>query len=167
MEEMEKKEGTEPTGATPPEKTEGAARPKADLTKRAIALVIDGVISGLLVGIFRFVPFLNLLLGAAYILLRDGLPIDFMAGRSLGKKIMKIRPVTQTGSPMDLATSAKRNWMFALPTALLFIPILGWILIPIVSVVITVVEIYLVVTTPDGRRWGDKFAGTQVIDSVE
>lgn len=164
MADEQKKEAPGEAEMVAPESPEGSARPKADLTKRAIALVIDGVISGLLIGIFKFIPFLNLLIGAAYILFRDGFTFDFMAGRSLGKKVMKLRPVTATGAPMDLATSAKRNWMFALPTALLFIPILGWFLIPIVSLVVAVVEIYLVVTTADGRRWGDKLANTQVVN---
>jgi uncharacterized RDD family membrane protein YckC len=51
--------------------------------------------------------------GIAYALLRDGLTYDFMDGRSIGKKLMKLRPVRHDGSPMDMATSARRNWPLA------------------------------------------------------
>ena len=83
---------------------------KADLGKRAIALIIDGVAT-MVVG---FIPLIGGMIATAYWLLRDGMDVEFMDHRSLGKKLMKLRPVMLDGSPVDMATSAKRNWMFAL-----------------------------------------------------
>jgi uncharacterized RDD family membrane protein YckC len=142
---------------------------KADLTKRFIAALIDGVIGG----VVSFVPFVGGLAAAAYFLLRDGLDVDFMRNRSLGKKIMKLRPVTLDGGPLDLVASAKRNWMFALGgviTMLLWIPILGWLLVfpvALVALALAVVELVLVLTDPLGRRFGDKMANTQVIEVAD
>ncbi|MGI9629227.1 MAG: RDD family protein [Longimicrobiales bacterium] len=139
---------------------------KADLGKRIVAAVIDAVAAVAV----SFIPVVGGLLSTGYWLVRDGLDIEFMDRRSLGKKLTKLRPVRVDGLPMDIETSLKRNWMFAiggLVTLLLFIPILGWLMIPLVilaAVVIAVVEIYLTVTDPEGRRFGDKFAGTKVIE---
>jgi uncharacterized RDD family membrane protein YckC len=80
---------------------------KADLTKRAVALIIDGLIAG---AIGR-IPFIGGLIGAAYMLTRDGFEFDFMDHRSLGKKLMKLRPVRLDGKPVDIETSMRRNWV--------------------------------------------------------
>src|SRR5690606_10640683 len=93
---------------TVPETTETATKP--DVTKRAIAAVIDGAIAGA-VGL---VPVVGGIVGALYILLRDGFEYEFMDGRSVGKKLMKLRPVRLDGAKMDLPTSARRNWPIAL-----------------------------------------------------
>ncbi len=50
----------------------------------------------------------------------------------------------------------------------MWIPILGWalaVLIALVAFAIGVIEIFLVITDPDGRRLGDKMAETQVIET--
>ena len=83
---------------------------KAELGKRAIALIIDAVAT-MVVG---FIPLIGGMIATAYWLLRDGMDVEFMDHRSLGKKLMKLRPVMLDGSPVDMASSAKRNWMFAL-----------------------------------------------------
>lgn len=146
-----------------------AADTKPDLGKRAIAAIIDGAIAGA-VGL---IPVIGGIIGALYILLRDGFEFEFMNGRSVGKTLMKLRPVRLDGGKMDLATSARRNWTVALgslATFLLIVPILGWLLyIPVLiaAVVIGIVEIVSVVNAPDGRRWGDKLAGTKVIEVAE
>lgn len=139
---------------------------KADLSKRFIAAVIDGAI-GFVVGL---IPIIGGLIGAAYWLVRDGLELEFMDGRSVGKKIMKLRPVRLDGQPMDIPTSVKRNWMFALGgliSMLLWIPILGWLLIIPVAFIalgLGLFELYKVVTDSEGRRFGDGMAGTKVIE---
>ncbi len=138
---------------------------KADIANRAVALVIDGLCA-FVVG---FIPGIGGLLGAAYMLLRDGLELDFMNHRSIGKTCMKLHIQTVDGSPIDVGTSLRRNWMFALgPLAqtALFIPILGWfILLPLFTIgaiLLAIVEIVLVLTDAEGRRIGDKIAGTVV-----
>ena len=143
--------------------------PKADLQKRIIAGVIDAV-AAMVVG---FIPWIGGLVATAYWLTRDGLDIEFMNRRSIGKQVMKLRPVTADGQRTDMETSIKRNWPLAVggvAQILLFIPIIGWILIPIVAfaaLILAIVELVLVVTDPKGRRMGDKFGGTQVIESEE
>lgn len=141
---------------------------KADLAKRFIAAVIDAVVAGVL----GFIPLVGSIAGAAYMLVRDGLELDFMDGRSIGKKVMKLRPVTNDGSKMTIEKSIRRNWMFGLGAfhgILLFIPVLGWILMFIISIVgllIGIFEIFKVLTDAEGRRMGDNMAGTKVIETA-
>ena len=142
---------------------------KPDIGKRAIAAIIDGAIAGA-VGL---IPILGGIVGTLYILLRDGFEYDFMDGRSIGKKLMKLRPVRHDGGKMDLSTSIKRNWpvcLGSIASILLIVPVLGWILFPIAiiaAVILGIIEIVLVVTSQDGRRWGDKLAGTAVIETAD
>jgi uncharacterized RDD family membrane protein YckC len=142
---------------------------KADLTKRIVAAIIDMVVSAL-VGL---IPFIGAIIATLYWILRDGLDVEIMDRRSIGKKLVKIRPVRIDGQPMDVATSVKRNWMLALGVILwplVLIPVLGWVLfallvlpVLIAAVVFFLLEAVLVVTDAAGRRWGDKLAGTQVV----
>ncbi len=154
----------------PPSPTPTPAAPGGppDLMTRFLAFFIDAVI----VAVVGLVPVVGGLVGILYILTRDGLAYDFMDGRSIGKKVMKLRPVRLDGLPMDVRTSVRRNWPLAfgsLTQALLFVPVIGWILIPFVGlagVILVVIEVIRVVTRPDGRRWGDELAGTRVIVST-
>ena len=147
----------------------GGGLMKADLVKRFIATFIDGVIAA----VVGFIPVVGSIAGAGYMLVRDGLELDFMDGRSIGKKVMKLRPVTNDGSKMTIEKSIKRNWMFALGAfngILLFIPILGWaimIIIGIVGLLIVLFEIFKVLTDSEGRRLGDNMAGTKVIETTD
>lgn len=142
---------------------------KADPTKRFIAIVIDGAVAAVL----GLIPYVGYLLGGIYWLVKDGLDVDFIKHRSLGKKLLKLAVVRNDGQPMDIGTSVRRNWMFALGLVVSFlaiIPILGWMLIPIVFIaapIIILVEAYLAYSDPQGRRWGDKLAGTTVIETSE
>lgn len=150
--------------ATPEKAAEAKAGEKADVGKRAGAAIIDGILAGIVTVI---IPFIGGLIGAAYWLLRDGFDFDFMDHRSLGKKLLKLRPVTLDGKPVDINVSMKRNWMLAVPLIISAIPILGWVLAPVVGVIIGIVEIVLVLTEEEGRRWGDKLANTKVIEVEE
>lgn len=159
---------TEPTASTAFSGASASAS-KADLGKRFIAAIIDGVIGGAI----GLIPVVGGIIAAAYWLCRDGLEYEFMDRRSVGKKLMKLRPVRLDGRPMDLQTSVRRNWMFALGgvvALLAFIPIIGWILmvpVALAAVVIGIVEAVLVFTHDEGRRFGDKMAGTHVIETVD
>lgn len=142
---------------------------KADIGKRFIAMLIDYVLAF----VIGLIPLVGGLIGAGYMMVRDGLDIDFMDKRSLGKKLMKLRPVRLDGQPMDISTSLQRNWMWgigAIITLLLYIPIIGWILIPVVGLIalgIGIFEIYKVLTDTEGRRWGDTMGGTKVIEVAD
>jgi len=152
-----------PTPVPPPASPPAAGKP--DLLTRFLAFFIDAVI----VSVVGLVPLLGTLVGIAYALLRDGLTFEFMDGRSIGKKLMKLKVVRHDGSPMDMATSARRNWPLAvgsLAQGLLILPVIGWILLPfavIAGAVLALYEAYKVYSAPDGRRWGDSLAGTKVI----
>lgn len=151
---------------------ESNAPKKADPVKRFLAFFIDGLIAALMSLILGVVIpvlgfFLGALLGAAYMLVRDGLTLEFMDQRSLGKKLLKLRPVRLDGSRVDLNDSMKRNWVFAVPNGLQAIPILGQILGSLLGIVLGIVECILVLTDPEGRRWGDKLANTRVIEVDE
>lgn len=140
---------------------------KADLTKRIVAGIIDAVLA-MVVG---FIPLVGGIVSTAYWLARDGLDIEFMPNRSLGKKVAGLKPVTLDGRPVDLETSLKRNWPFAIggiAQILLFIPVIGWLLmVPVafLALAAVIVEIVLVITDDEGRRMGDKLAGTRVVET--
>ena len=137
---------------------------KADLGKRAAAVIIDWVIAWIIAII---IPFIGGLIGAAYMLFRDGFDINFMDHRSLGKKLLKLRPVTLDGSPLNLAVSVKRNWVLAIGLVLMIFPVIGWVLGSIVGFIIGLVEVILVLTDEQGRRMGDKLANTKVVEVEE
>lgn len=100
-------------------------------------------------------------------------------GRSIGKKLIGLRPVRLDGAPMTLETSIRRNWTLAAgsvvsgigallvatgPLALLGYPVL------VLSIVVGLpglVEALLVLTDSEGRRLGDKTAGTQVVEEEQ
>lgn len=145
---------------------EAAQKPRADLGKRFLATLIDAVIAI----VISFVPLVGGLAASAYWLVRDGMELEFMDRRSIGKKVMKLRPVTLDGSPMDLVTSAKRNWIFAIGgiAQLFAITIIGIIIaIPLgmAAIGLGLIEVVLVLTDPEGRRLGDKWAATKVIET--
>lgn len=147
--------------------------------------IIDGVIAAAITLLLWFIPLIGLisaLVGAAYILLRDGLEYKFMDHRSIGKKLMKLRPVRLDGGKVDIETSIKRNWMLVLgiviPIVMTFISIpillvskaLGNLvalvigIVAVAALVIGIMEIVFVLKNPEGRRWGDQIANTKVIE---
>jgi len=159
--ESEKKPETVETKANDVELT------KADPVKRIIAFVIDAV-ACMIVG---FIPFIGGIIGALYMLLRDALPIEALEYKSIGKKLLKLSVVkTEAPTKVDYATSARRNWMFALGPFMLFflfIPIIGWIidiLLGIAVFILAIIEIIKLFTDEKGQRLGDKMAGTMVIE---
>jgi len=142
---------------------------KADPVKRILALLVDAAIAAVLC----LIPFLGHLLGGAYLLLRDALPIPALGNRSVGKKLFAlglIKPAIGQDPRRDYWISIQRNWMFALGPLiyfLVFIPFLGWLLdlmLVSASVIFCIVETVMIFTDPQGIRIGDRMAGTQVIE---
>lgn len=151
--------------------------------KRLIAGAIDGVIAagiGLAAGgVVLFIDrqaHVALLVGAfaaaIYVLFRDGLRLPVMDYRSFGKWVMRLRPVHQGGICVDLARSALRNCSLAITPA-------GWALLLVMSLgvtisfilaaavtVLVIVEVFFVLLHPDGRRLGDRLAGTTVLPTA-
>ena len=103
-------------------------------------------------------------------LLRDGFDFEFMRFRSLGKAVMKLHVESTVGAPLDLLTSVKRNWVFAVGwVGAIFapFPFLNILLVPLfgfAALVIGVIELFLVISDAEGRRFGDKLAGTIVAE---
>lgn len=148
--------------ATEPHVTTASGKP--DVGRRVLAYVIDWVVAMVIFAILSPLSGpLASLVGAAYLLLRDGFEFDFMRGRSLGKKLMNLTVTRTSSGVMDLATSARRNW----PLALSMLPLgLLWLIIAPIALAIGLYEAYLVFTSEDGRRWGDRMAGTQVVETT-
>ncbi|MFA8435412.1 MAG: RDD family protein [Marinifilaceae bacterium] len=146
------------------------AHQKANLGNRFLAFLIDGFVmlglmipaflvfmiaSGLryrlgLVSIFLyFIAVLLYLLPLLYSLLKDGMK----NGQSIGKRILNIKVISlRDNSSCNYGKSAGRN---AMMTLLNLIPLVGWIIEPI-----------LVLSENHGRRLGDKVADTMVVDSI-
>ena len=175
---MEPEPKGEPTTPDPSEsptpEPDAAAAGKPDTAKRFIALFIDYIIAGIIfwvllafLGLYAG-PILGFIVAGGYMMIRDGLPLEFMNGRSLGKKLMKLRPTRLDGNPMDLEASIKRNWMFGV-SYFSYVSLIGVIgnLIGFVAGVVILYECYKVLTDKEGRRWGDELAGTQVIESAD
>jgi uncharacterized RDD family membrane protein YckC len=140
---------------------------KPDPARRAVAFVVDGIIAGILWLLFHDI---GVILGALYLLVRDGISLSFMDRRSLGKKLTGLRPIRLDQGQMDLETSIKRNWIFALLILIVVfrvIPLIGWLiaaLLAIVFLVLVIMEIVFILHDPEGRRWGDHLANTKVVE---
>ncbi|TZE80263.1 RDD family protein [Calorimonas adulescens] len=128
---------------------------KADILQRVFAYAIDAAIANLC----GLIPAVGGLLGFLYMLLRDGL----MDGQSIGKKLLGLKTMTGFG-PANYSDSVKRNIIFAIPNLIMVIPLVGWGVGVMVEMIIWIIEIYRVINDPYGRRNGDIWAGTQVVD---
>ena len=156
------------------------AHEKANLGKRLVAAIIDGLIAGVLSGVISFLG-IGSLLGGAYILTKDALMFELLKdpawkGRSVGKRVMRLKVEGPRGSDVNFESSAKRNWPLAIGELLSFIVALmptgrvawsNWSLIVGVSLIIGIIEIALVLTDPQGRRLGDRLADTRVVEVAE
>ena len=143
----------------------GSASASAPQTlPRFLAFLIDGVLAGLLSSLF----FAGGVLGAAYLVVRDGLTFEFMNQRSIGKHLMGLHVTRLDGRPMDVETSVRRNWMWGLgPVGAVVaqVPLFGGLLSTAVGLFglgVGLYEAYRVLTRDDGQRWGDELAQTKV-----
>ena len=130
------------------------------------AALTPGALKGRMFGV-------GLLLGAAYLLLRDAIPYAEWGPRSLGKRWLGIRPYLPYGGTLDWQVSARRNATVAgalLVWALLYLAggyrgipfgeIAQWL-----AALVVVAEAVLVAADPAGRRIGDRIAGTRVAEA--
>ena len=138
--------------------------PKADLFKRFIAFLIDGVISSILI----YVPILGGIVSTVYTLTKDVIAYEItknpdFKNRSIGKRVMGLEVVTLEGKEMDWALSIRRNLPLAIASVCSIVPIIGWIIGAIIGFIISIAEVILVITDNKGRRLGDRWADTQVV----
>ncbi|MBI5902852.1 MAG: RDD family protein [Deltaproteobacteria bacterium] len=138
--------------------------PRADILERFLAKLIDFLIVG---AFFAFPSVVGPLAGVTYILISDGLK----SGGSLGKRIIGLRVVmlVDGGAPCGFKTSIIRNSVFgaALASFILigWIPYLGKLLAFILLAAAVIGETVLIYTDESGSRFGDRIAGTAVVDA--
>jgi uncharacterized RDD family membrane protein YckC len=137
---------------------------KAEVFPRILAFMIDSLIAWVPV----FIPFLGAIFGSLYLLFKDGLMYqitkkDEWKNKSIGKKLMNIEILSLDEQVIDLSISAKRNLPLTIGNFIAIIPVIGWVIGPILALVLALVELIIFLTDEDGRRLGDKWAKTQVI----
>jgi len=137
---------------------EGSPYPKADLTLRGLARLVDFSVAFALAQVAHEA---GLILAVIYLLLADG----FMHGQSIGKRIFGIRTmVVPRRVPAGYRESLLRNAAFALLALFYMVP-LGWLLLVVAGLPIVGFETWMVVSDRLGVRIGDIFADTQVVDA--
>jgi uncharacterized RDD family membrane protein YckC len=137
---------------------------KAEVFPRILAFMIDSLIAWVPV----FIPFLGAIFGSLYLLFKDGLMYqitkkDEWKNKSIGKKLMNIEIISLDEQVIDLSISAKRNLPLTIGNFIAIIPVIGWVIGPILALVLALVELIIFLTDEDGRRLGDKWANTKVI----
>ena len=127
----------------------------AGLLLRTAAKILDFI---LIAAVIEIIPRAGFYAGLAYILLGDG----FFDGRSIGKKLIRIKVVSAgTNAPCTFRDSILRNSPLAIGYIFWLIPWIGWIVLFLVSVL----EFTLILGSKDGMRLGDEIARTVVIET--
>lgn len=124
------------------------------LIRRLFAFIIDAAIAALV----SLVPFIGWLFSFLYMLLRDGLTPN----GSPGKRLLNLEVTTKYGRQITYEESFRRNFIFALPSLLSLVPLAGWLIGVLAAIVIYIVELLAIINDPQGRRNGDRWAGTVV-----
>lgn len=124
---------------------------KATAGERFLAALIDGIISGvaqsILVAASTSLLPLAYLVSIGYLLTKDSLP--FLEGQSIGKKVMKIKVIkdaTGQGIVNDWGTGVIRGISLVIPF-------------------FNIVDACMVLGA-EGKRFGDKWAGTTVVKAA-
>ncbi len=141
---------------------------QAELFPRFIAALIDGVIGW----VFAVVPIIGPIITSIYILLKDALPYQISGeakwkNKSVGKYIMSLEVACEKADLVDTNISAKRNIPLTIGSFIAIIPVLGWVIGPIVGMVFLIIELVLIFTDDKRQRLGDRWADTIVIASRE
>jgi hypothetical protein len=137
--------------------------------ERVVAALLDGIIASGLIALLGGAP--GALLGAAYLVARDGVEAGPIHFRSVGKYVMGLGLVRLDGRPVNLETSVQRNWMLAVlfvAGPFVLVPIVGGALASLLSFLglgLLLFEIYNVLADPAGRRWGDRLGNTRVVET--
>lgn len=165
----------------PPTPQESAGAPAAgrpgELLDRFLARLIDGVILGVAYGIFSsifrnmfldgfihswgevFVYYLALSVVFTALALAYFAFLDSTRGQTLGKMVMKLQVVAPGGGHPTVEQSVRRNIFYA-AQLISIVPVLGWILGPIVSLVaVIMIAVGINNDTVLRQGWHDKFAG--------
>lgn len=126
---------------------------RAGLLLRTAARAVDLI---LIAAVAEMIPKAGYYAGLAYLLLADGL----FDGRSVGKKLIRIKVVSSSGGPCTFRDSIIRNGTLAVGYVLALLPWIGRLTLPAVMAV----ELIFLVGSREGRRIGDELAGTTVLE---
>lgn len=128
---------------------------RAGLLLRTAAKIIDFI---LIAAVMEMVPRAGFYAGLTYLLLSDG----FFDGRSIGKKLIKLKVVSaETENPCTFRESILRNSTLAAGYILWVVPWIGWVFIFLAAAV----EFVLILGSRDGKRLGDEIAKTVVLEN--
>ncbi len=128
---------------------------RAGLLLRTAAKILDFI---LIAAVIEVIPRAGFFAGLAYLLLCDG----FFDGRSIGKRLIRLQVInTGTGQPCTFRDSILRNSIFGAAYLLGLIPWIGWIFL----IALSALEFVLLLGSKEGRRLGDEFAGTIVVEN--
>ncbi len=145
------------TGSMREARREGSPYPKADLTLRALARLVDFLVAFALAW---YAPPVGPIAAAVYMLVADAL----MNGQSVGKRLFGVRVMAVSRrAPAGLVDSVLRNSPFALVAVFGSVALL-WPVFFVAGLPMVGFETYRVATHPLGLRVGDLFADTQVVD---
>ena len=165
---------------------------KIDIKLRGTALAIDVLVASFLGSLVSFICFIFLrgipqatslvptqLLVVGFLLVKDW----FFQGRGIGKNLLGLKVVTFGGLPPTLTQCIKRNIVFWAPFLILqilqiilaFSPI-PWLTQAVLQLFTAASTVYVLIVlpleawraseSPDGRRFGDQFAGTGLAEST-
>src|SRR5574342_497290 len=142
---------------------EGSPYPKADLTLRGLARLVD---LALAFAAANLAGPAGPVLACLYLLLADGL----LHGQSVGKRLLGVRTMAiargaTRGRPAGYRESALRNLPFGLLALFYGVTLVGWIMLFVVGLPMICFESWMVWTDRHGVRIGDIFADTQVVDA--
>lgn len=127
---------------------------KASVLNRIVAKIVDLIVAA---AFSKLLPPVGFFAGLTYLLIADG----FFDGRSLGKKLIKLRTVKAGGELCTYKDSILRNLTITIGYILFFIPYVGWLL----TLIIYSVEGLIIIGNEKGLRIGDELAKTCVIEN--
>lgn len=94
-------------------------------------------------------------IGVTYHLMRD------IKGQSIGKYLLGMKVMSKTGGEAPNGSRVMRNLLFAIPSACMIVPVIGWVFGGFVAFAIMLAETITLLSS--GERIGDKFANTVVV----
>lgn len=127
---------------------------KASVLNRFIAKIIDLIVAATFA---KLLPPVGFFAGLIYLLIADG----FFDGRSLGKRLIRIRTIRTDGELCTYRESILRNLTIGIGYTFFFIPYAGWLL----TLIIYSIEALVTVGNEKGLRIGDELAKTYVIEN--